>query len=462
MVQQYFNNVSCTLEKRVNFSYYRSLSLDKKRGKYFPLQKFCQEKFSMKQMLIIGSVWPEPNSSAAGTRMMQLINCFLDADWQITFACAAARSQYMADIEAIGINTADIKLNDASFDAFISKLAPKIVLFDRFMTEEQFGWRVEQFCPDALRVIDSEDLHCLRDGRFQAHKNNRPFSDTDLFSDTAKREIAAILRSDLTLIISEFEMDLLQHKFKVNNSLLHYTPFMLNPDSCADNLTAPGFADRQGFITIGNFRHAPNMDSIQYLKDSIWPLIRQQLPDAELYVYGAYPTPAVTQLHAPNEGFNVLGRVEDSSAVMQQHRVCLAPLRFGAGLKGKLIEAMQCGTPGVTSSIGAEGMFGEHSGCAVIANDPERFASEAVNLYTNEDSWTKCRNNGWRVLLQRFDKRIHEPGLTNRLEILRQALQEHRLNNFTGAMLRHHGMKSTKYMAKWIEIKNTLKQLDTA
>lgn len=113
-------------------------------------------------LLIIGFVWPEPNSSAAGGRMLQLITQFQQQGFSITFACPAMDSDFMADLSSLNIDKKSIALNCSSFDTFIRELNPAVVLFDRFMIEEQFGWRVAENCPDALRILDTEDLHCLR------------------------------------------------------------------------------------------------------------------------------------------------------------------------------------------------------------------------------------------------------------------------------------------------------------
>ena len=125
-----------------------------------------------KKVLILGFVWPEPKSSAAGSRMLQLIEQFQKQDYDITFASAAKTSDNSFDLKAINVETKAILLNDASFDTFISELDPNIVVFDRFMTEEQFGWRVAEQCPDALRILDTEDFHGLRMAREQAVKQN--------------------------------------------------------------------------------------------------------------------------------------------------------------------------------------------------------------------------------------------------------------------------------------------------
>src|SRR4051812_38857142 len=164
-------------------------------------------------ILIIGTVWPEPGSSAAGSRLLQLMNLFREQGWRITFACAASDSEFAYDVAELGIEKAKIGLNDPAFDGFVSELKPSLVLFDRFMTEEQYGWRVAESCPDALRVLDTIDLHCLRQARHTALKQGRPFVPDDLVSDIAKREIASILRCDLSLIISDVEMSLLTGYF---------------------------------------------------------------------------------------------------------------------------------------------------------------------------------------------------------------------------------------------------------
>jgi len=409
----------------------------------------------MKKLLIIGYVWPEPNSSAAGSRMMQLIELFLEHNWFITFASPAAIGAHKTDLTEYGVNETAIELNNSSFDTFVSELQPDMVLFDRFMMEEQFGWRVEKHCPDACRILDTEDLHCLRQARHQAVKQGREVTPQDLHTEHTLREVASILRCDLTLMVSSYEMDLLIKHFKVDASLLHCVPFMLEPID-QTNTNWPGFEDRQHFISIGNFRHAPNWDAVLQLKAVIWPWIRKQLPTAELHIYGAYPPPKATQLHNPKQGFLVKGWAEDAQQVMSNARVCLAPLRFGAGIKGKLTEAMQCGTPSVTTAIGAEAMHGELLWNGVIADDPAAFAQAAVQLYQNETLWQQCQQHGINIINQFYDKTQLGSQLISRLDQLENELQTHRLNNFTGAMLRHHSMKSTQYMAQWIEAKNTL------
>ena len=406
-------------------------------------------------VLIIGFVWPEPNSSAAGGRMVQLISIFKQQGFEVTFASPAMDSDYMVDLESLGVIKKSIALNCSSFDVFVKELNPTIVLFDRFMMEEQFGWRVSENCPDALRLLDTEDLHCLRLARQKAFKENRPFSTDDLLvEDVAKREIASILRCDVSLMISEYEMELLQMVFKIDADLLYYLPLLLESIEDSTILNLPSFKERNNFVFIGNFLHEPNWNAVQYLKETIWPLIRKQMPEAVLQIYGAYPSQKVLQLHQPKQGFHIMGRANDAQEVVRNARVVLAPLRFGAGIKGKLLEAMQCGTPSITTTIGAESMCGDLPWNGFVTDEPQVFANKAVELYQDKTLWKKAQENGFEILEKRYLKSLFEGDLMQHILKVQSNLKQHRMDNFLGTLLQHHTLTSTKYMSRWIEEKN--------
>ena len=409
----------------------------------------------VQKLLIIGFVWPEPNSSAAGGRMMQLISLFKADGFSITFASSSQNIDFIVDLYEYGVERKSIELNNSSFDVFIKDLNPTVVLFDRFMIEEQFGWRVAENCPDALRLLDTEDLHCLRLARQKAFKENRLFKTTDLFvEEVAKREVASILRCDLSLLISEFEMQLLESTFKIDNALLYYLPFLLEPINDAILQELPSFEVRKDFVFVGNFLHEPNWNAVQYLKETMWPLIKKQIPEAFLNVYGAYPSQKVMQLHNKKDGFLILGRAVDAQEEVKKARVVLAPLRFGAGIKGKLLEAMQCGTPSSTTSIGSESMHGDLPWSGFVNDDVADFVDAAVLLYQDQKIWDKAQKNGIEIINQRYSKDLFEAEFRTKIDFLCANLKQHRLNNFLGTLLQHHTLKSTKYMSRWIEEKN--------
>lgn len=409
----------------------------------------------MKKVLVIGYVWPEPNSSAAGTHMMSLLNAFRAQNWDVEFATPAQRTDHMVNLDDFGITSQSIALNCDSFDEYVKAYNPDIVMFDRFMMEEQFGWRVDKHCPNAIKILDTEDLQCLRNARHEAHKGEREFTTSDLHSDIAKREIAAILRCDLSLIISSYEMSLLNSVFKIEPSLLHHLPFMVDLSSLPTSTKT--FEQRQHFMTIGNFRHAPNWDAVLYLQ-KIWPLIRKQPPKAELHIYGSYPPPKATALNNPKTGFLIKGWADNAFDVMQSARVCLAPLRFGAGIKGKLLEAMIMQTPSVTTNIGAEGMHNDLPWPGKIGNTADDFANAAVEMYTNQSDFEQAQQDGNTLLNTLYDKAQLSTVLIKKIDSISSDLNAHREKNFTGQMLKHHTMRSTQYMSQWIAEKN--KKLD--
>jgi glycosyltransferase involved in cell wall biosynthesis len=388
--------------------------------------------------------------------MLSLIKLFLAKGWQVSFASAAEPGPHRYPLAELGVTEHSILLNDCSFEHWLQQQAPQAVMFDRFMLEEQFGWRVELACPQALRILDMEDCHALRDARQRCFNAGQAVGAEDLNSELALREIAAIYRCDLTLVISEYELQLLQQHYKVPPALLCYCPFLLDD---VPQLALPDYERRQHFIAIGNFRHAPNWHAVLWLKQEIWPLIRQQLPQAELHIYGAYPPPKATALHNPKQGFFIKGWAEDALAVMQQARVCLAPLAFGAGLKGKLLDAMRCGTPNVTTAVGAEGMTIESGWGGVIAQDSNSIAMAAVSLYQQPERWHQAQQTGLDIVQQKFTLAQHEARIWQQFNAVRQAIESHRQANFTGLMLRHHNYRSTKFMGQWIEAKTRLAAL---
>lgn len=401
------------------------------------------------RLLIIGFVWPEPKSSAAGSRMMQLIDLFQSQGYEVTFACTAQNFEFSEDLLLKGIQTEVIELNSSLFDEFVKKLNPLVVVFDRFMVEEQFGWRVSENCPNALKILDTEDLHLLRNSRQIAVKEEREFVLDDLFSEVAKREIASILRCDLSLMVSEYEIELLQSQFRISSDLLFYLPLFAEPIPAI-----PTFEERNDFVFIGNFLHEPNWDAVQYLSKEIWPLIHAKLPEAKMLVYGAYPSQKVLELNKPLVNFYIEGRADDALEVIRNAKVLIAPLRFGAGIKGKLLEAMQCGTPTVTTTIGAESIKGELDWNGFIADDVAEFAENTIELYTNKLLWEACQKNGFEILEKRYKRTDFETVFYKKINSLLQHLKTHRNHNFIGAILQHHTISSTKYMSKWIEEKN--------
>lgn len=430
------------------------------------LRKSC--KFTMLNVVVIGYVWPEPNSSAAGQNMLSIIERCLAANFNVTFLTAATDSEHKADLEATGVSVKPIALNCSSFNTLLEQILPDVVIFDRYMTEEQFSWRVKEVCPNALRILNTEDLHSLRQARHNAVKQHGDARLADLNTELAQREVAAIIRSDLTLVISKREMALLKEHYAIPESQLQYHPLAVG--RAIDPI--PSFKERSHFIHIGNFRHAPNWDAVLQLKQHLWPSIKKALPHAELHIYGAYPPKKATQLHNDKQGFLVKGWAKDVEAVMANAKVLIAPLRFGAGIKGKLLDAMRCATPSITTWIGAEGIISNDqildtdenadvrlwpgALCSTRTselNAVQNYVDKAIALYNDENNWNLASIMS-KSVLSSFENKQPDVPFIERMCDLKQTLGKHRSSLFMQSLLWHQTLTASKYMSQWIEAKN--------
>lgn len=402
----------------------------------------------MSKVLFIGLVWPEPTSSAAGWRILQLVKLLLQK-YEVHFASAASKSNYSHNLVDMGVIEHEIKLNDSSFDVFIKELNPSVVVFDRFMVEEQYGWRIQEGAPNALRILDTEDLHFLRIARQEAYRKGE---EVNYLNDTAKREIASILRSDLSLIISAFEMELLEERFRVDSKRLFFLPFQ--EDKLKNERDRLRFEEREHFMFIGNFIHEPNWRTVEILKRKVWPELRKKLPKAELHIYGAYASEKVTQLNNHKERFFIKGRAEDAREAIEKYKVLLAPIPFGAGAKGKFVDAMYAGTPSITTPVGAENMSVDNEWSGYIVDDGD-FVDKAAELYANRDNWLQFQEIGFDIFNNTVADNSYSMQLLVWIEKSLQNVEVIRANNFIGQILQQQQLNATKYMALWIEQKNS-------
>lgn len=401
-------------------------------------------------VLVISHAWPELSAPSAGNRQMQVLDSFLTSGWRVTFSSPAARSENTTDLTARGITEHRIEPDGSRFDGFVSEQAPDVVLFDHFTLEEQFGWRVERHCPDALRVLDVAELQSLRDARQVLLRQRLTFgldpndfrelfatSGPDLYrqmapADLAQRELAAIYRSDLSLVVSDVEIDLLVNGFAVPPDLLHWCPPMLHPRG----ETPPPFAEREHFVSLANVRDAADWDAVLWLKHNLWPMIRRRLPEAQLHIHSLGSSPKAATLHAPEDGFLILENTDGPQQRLDEARVYLAPLRVGAGINGTLLDALQAGTPCATTPIGAQALQGALPWPGLVSETAEGLAQAAALLYSDEARWNQAQRDARQLLGARYDGRRHSAALAQRIEQTLEELPAQRLYNFTGTMLR--------------------------
>lgn len=400
----------------------------------------------MPHLLVLSHRWPEPQACSAGQHLQQILQTFLAGGWQVTFASSAQPSERKADLSALGVIEQHISTDNLDF--FTSQAAD-VVLFDSFSSEERYASQVTQHIPQALRVLLTGGLQSLRETRQQLLRRRLiegldpndfralfATSGPDLYrqmapSESTQRELAAIWRCDLTLLTSQAEFDLLVNGFGVPDYLLHYCPPMIEPA-----VTSRPFAERQHFVCLGDFASAAQHDALLWLRHNLWPVLRRQLPEAQLYLHGANPSARSMALHAPEQGLHVMGEAACVETLLGSARVYLAPLRSGAGIDGPLLDALRQGTPCVTTPLAAEGIQGQHPWPGIVADTAEGLAKAAAQLYGDAAQWQRAHDACGPLIKARFDRQRHATVLLGRIQHSLVHMQEQRLYNFVGAMLR--------------------------
>ena len=209
-----------------------------------------------------------------------------------------------------------------------------------------------------------------------------------------RQELRLALRADRTLVVSSVEKAILEAECPGVDVHILSTIYPL------EEVDVPGFNSRTAIIFIGGFQHRPNVDAVLYFAREIFPLVRARLPDVVFQVIGPDAPPEILELDSPS--IHILGHVSDVRPLFHQARVSVAPLRFGAGVKGKVNQSMALGVPTVLTSTAAEGMYLVNEWNAMIADLPGQFADAVVRLWSSRKLWQKISTNGRQNLRDHF------------------------------------------------------------
>lgn len=267
--------------------------------------------------------------------------------------------------------------------------------------------------PNAKLIYDTVDLHYIRFAREAEITNDKGILEK---SEWYKKIEYSNLRScDAAIAITEEEKNNCE-------AIVTNTPIMIVPNihSIENNLDSiKPFEDRTGILFIGHYLHTPNEDAVIYLAHEIVPILNSLLGfEPDIFLLGSSITEPVKKLK--NKQIHTIGYVADPSSYFNSARVFVAPLRYGAGMKGKIGQALSFGLPLVTTSIGAEGMQLSNRVNALIANEANSIAESVTELYTNNDLWTRLSENGIQHVAQKFSKK------SARSELLKLIVDENR------------------------------------
>jgi O-antigen biosynthesis protein len=348
------------------------------------------------QVLIIDHRLPTPDRDSGSLRMMELIRAIGRRGHQITFIPDnwAVFSPYLEDLLRIGVKVVYPPVY-GSPEEFLKQHGRdfSLAIIARADVAERHMDTVRRNAPQARIVFDTVDLCFVREER-QARIGGDPAPGA-VASGRKEQELRLARSADLTLVVSSVEKAMLEAECGGEIDVR-----ILSNILPVERREPPGYDERHAILFIGGFDHAPNIDAVVFFAEEIFPRIRERIPNVVFQVIGPYPTPEICRLASPS--IQILGFVPDVKPIFDKARLSVAPLRFGAGIKGKVNQSMSFGVPAVVTSMAAEGMYLTHEVDAMIADLPESFADAVVRLWTSPELWRKVSKNGLRNLHEHF------------------------------------------------------------
>ena len=340
------------------------------------------------RVLYIDADSPTPDQNAGSVYTINIIRILNEFGFRVTFVPEnnfIHRGKYTDTLQAMGVeaiyapsfhNVRDLLIErDGNFE---------LAVLSRVEIAHRYLDLVRQLAPRARIVFNTVDLHFLREMRGAELLDQPELLQRALR--TRHAEIASIRKADATIVLTDQEADLVRSE--APGALIHVIPLVPDPDElCRAAPFASPFAARSGVIFVGSYQHAPNADAVTYFVRNIWPLVRQRVPTAVFRIVGSGVTSEVQAL--AGDGVEVVGFVDDLDAVLAQCRVAVAPLRYGAGMKGKILTSLRAGLPTVSSSIGIEGFALIPGEEILVEDDPYAFADAVIRLYTDEAIWMR-------------------------------------------------------------------------
>ncbi|MDR1294857.1 MAG: glycosyltransferase [Bifidobacteriaceae bacterium] len=332
-------------------------------------------------VVVIDHLIPDPNEDSGSVRMTGLIKELIRQGHGVLFIPHLPRvgTREGAALRAMGV---EVAYGPHDWPEFLAALDGSVsaVIVSRIPTALAFAPVVRAALPGVPLIFDTVDLHFLRLER-EAGIAPTPGA-LAAASLTRELELAMIRASETTLVVSQVERDLLAPLVpEANIQVLSNVHERLADEAIA------GVEGRDGIVFVGSFAHTPNQDAVRWFVAEVLPLVRRTLPDMPVRIVGKNP-PDILIDEAP-PGVEYLGWVESLAGVYASARMAIAPLRYGAGVKGKIGEAMAFGIPVITTSVGAEGMGLEDGKTAMVADSAEGFAAAIVQMDSDDALWRR-------------------------------------------------------------------------
>jgi GT2 family glycosyltransferase len=347
-----------------------------------------------KNILVIDHHIPTPDRDSGSHRMSIILRSLIEMGHSVTFieGSPTADSRYTDNLQQAGIEV--LSGRHALFSSGFLRRYGKfydLVILSRLHVALNYIGLVKRYCPRAVVIYDTVDLEYVRASRHAALTHDdtlRHYADR-----MKKAELRLTSMVDSILTVSEVDRQLLLEDSP-------HLPVQVIPDIYPLHPPELPCKDREDLLFVGGFGHHPNTDAISWFLHDIFPRIRRSLPGIRMLIIGENP-PSEIQVFAAKDVI-FLGHVCDLGQYLRRCRIFVAPLRYGSGLKGKIIQSMSAGLPVVTTAIGAEGAFLEDGDNALIADDAEAFAGKVALLYQNPELWEKISANSRETMQKHF------------------------------------------------------------
>jgi len=339
-----------------------------------------------RNVLVIDTWMIHPDKDSGSYRMLKILQILKLMGWRVTFASGNLEYEepYVSNLREFGI--------EVLYYPFVSMIEDYIqsrgryfdvILLSRTGVASRLIDHVRNCCPKVRIIYDTVDLHFLREQRMAELEQSDDILTCAEYRKT--EELTAARKADITLVVSEFEQQILAE-------IAPDVPVeILSNIHEVFGLQAP-FSDRKGILFIGSYDHLPNVDAVEYYVNDILPGIRRRLPGVKTFLLGSRLRDEVRSLAC--DDVIVPGYVPDIAPYFNQCRVFVAPIRYGAGVKGKVNMSMSYGLPVVATRIAAEGMHLTHETDVLIGNDSAEFIDQVVRAYKNENLWLRLSKNG--------------------------------------------------------------------
>lgn len=373
---------------------------------------YAKDRRYSRRILIIDERIPTPDKDSGSVRMVHIIESLIEKGYKVTFQSnkEVLSKKYLYNLQQLGVETL---LAPTQFLSYAKKYGKyyDAVIISRPRIGAMYIDTCQAYFENASIIYDTVDLHFLRLQR-QSEYETGDIKNTTL--ELAEKyeiiEKSLINQADYTLVVSDIENKLLSKEGFKNIRTVS------NIHEIKGEMYAIPFSNRCDLLFVGGYGHQPNIDAITWFVNDIFPLVQKQLPDIKIRVVGSNMPEQLHNFLSGKPGVIIDGFVEDLDPLLASTRVFVAPLRYGAGVKGKVGQAIENGIPVVSTSIGAEGMHLKSNVSFLEANTAKKFASQIISLYSDKTLWTRIQRNARHSIQSYFGTKLAIKTLTSLID----------------------------------------------